>query len=534
MKNGLKILLVITSIAVAFALAIFVITSNHQTTGGQNTDNVLNEQDIFSEDDLAASLITPRIIAEQEITLELLETAKLDYEIQNIQNYDIIKTISNQNILTIDNQDIIHPQQIGSTIITISINCSPMVEKQIVVNIIDCVKNVEFLITDMADVPASNYYANTDYKLHIIQNMAPTSEPEIICSMQDFALISKNDNIMIFRFNQNTAGQFGFTYNGKYINKSQSYTALARPENISVSFTNIQPIDNKIYLYLIDNSFITQANTDGFYSATTFSINKLNEQDTIACSVAGSSISLSQNTISAKSSGVSVLTFSQKITSQITISKQIQVYVSEIDLQKVVINGTETSPFESIENTIYLKSGKYYDFSFSKLPIYASKELSIDYNENLVNFENNKLKLKSENNSTIYLIYDNNIVYTLNLVYEQETTETITYSISLNENNKQYCDVTIDDNNKRIEVEMTDLPNIGYFVLKISKYIDSELSLTQDFSAEFSSLEVCYFSGKQTIYDGNLSISVLSSGTCTITITDNDTNESFEIEVSVI
>ena len=168
------------------------------------------------------------------------------------------------------------------------------------------------------------------------------------------------------------------------------------------------------------------------------------------------------------------------------------------------------------------------------MPIYASKELSIDYNENLVNFENNKLKLKSENNSTIYLIHDNNIVYTLNLIYEQETTKTITYSISLNEDNKQYCDVIINDNNKRIEVEMTDLPNIGYFVLKISKYIDSELSLTQDFSAEFSSLEVCYFSRAQTIYDGNLSISVLSSGTCNITITDNDTNESFEIEVSVI
>ena len=63
MKNGLKILLVITGIAVAFALAIFVITSNHQTSGGQNTDNVLNEQDIFSEYDLAASLITPQIIA---------------------------------------------------------------------------------------------------------------------------------------------------------------------------------------------------------------------------------------------------------------------------------------------------------------------------------------------------------------------------------------------------------------------------------------------------------------------------------------
>ena len=518
-KKNLKLLIIIVCFAVAIATAIFVVPKISSIKPQNNNDNNIVDD---------SPNITPTITCESEITIELLDSYELNYTVNNLQNYYVSVLVVDENILSINN-NMLQPIKIGNTKIIIQIDCTPAVTKEISVNVIDCVKTVEFSITDSEDVLVDNIYTNTIYHLHITQNIAPSQNPEILCSMPNFNLLSNNDNEFVFAFELENAGNFTFTYNGKYVSLTKTYTCLTLPSTINVGFNNVTVTNNQITIYLFDNNYKNLANENGVFDYTTFTINKINILDDIEYSFVGESIQIDNNTIYAITKGTSILSFVHNITSIKKISYSVTIIVEEIELNKILLNNEQIDINSQL--TINYYDDNTFNICFNKYPCYAFYDFDIVYDDDFVTYQNNTFNILNNANTTIELKYHNETVLTLNFVYTPQQQNIVTHNISINQ--KENCNVAIDDNNKIIDVTISNVDDYCFFSINIVCYINNVLSQDKDYSAEFDNQSVCNFSSYSVIYFGVLSIQVLGSGTCNITITNNTYDIEFVVLVTV-
>jgi len=523
-KGLIKGLIFLTGFVVVIAIAILITTKIDNVTDNNSCVDSNNTQVV----DEGATSGLPEIVCDNEITVDLLDTASLNYQILNQENYNVSVSILDTSIATIDLNNVIHPLSVGTTTILLELDSLPQITKSISLTIKDCVKSVGFAITDTENINVNNYYTNTYYFLHITQNIATLTEPTFISSMQDFTLQAKNDNVYIFKFKVLNAGTFSFEYHGQYINKTESYMALTLPSVIDLNFTNISLNNNNFNLYLFDNDYLAEANLNNIFANCEFNINKVNDADEISYQINGNSIEIISNTIYARLSGTANIFFTQYITSTRLITRTITVKVNEITLNSLMINNNTKNLLS--EDTISLQQNENYDFTFLKLPVYALYDLVLDYNDNLVKYENNKLSLKSENSASVYLKYNNNVVYTLNLNFYPASQSIIIYKIELDE--FYNCEILLNDTNKTIIIEAVE-PNNSFFNIRLSGAINEAPVNLLNITAQFSDTSVCKFPSYPVIYDSTLQVVVVGTGNCTITIYDNENDNQFDITVTV-
>ena len=520
-NKGLKVFCLITFLAVIIAITIFIATglSIKNNSGNDNNDN-------------SPSQTPATIICDDEISVELLGCKKLEYTVTGNQTYSVTISVADELVATIDDEYYIHPNQIGTTSILISVNSMPKVTKNVTLKVIDCVSTVDFLITDTLGVTPQNYYTNTQYLLHISQNTKPLNTPQILCSMSEFSLISKNDTEYIFGFYLSDVGDFSFSYVGDYVNLTKHYNCLELPQSIDVAFNNVEITNNKINLYLFDSTCIELANEDGVYNQTSFNIIKLNTNDVINVSITGDCVNVSENVILAKSVGTAYLNFEQIITSNYRLFKTIQISVNEIDLaglmideEQLVVGYSCTKEIDSLENI---------DFAFSKYPAYALYDLIIDFDDCVTKYENGKLFV-SGLAGFVYLKYKNEIVYTMQIVLkEAPQPDEITYLLSIDQNYLLNCNATVESDNRTISVNLTNGDVIHIFSVLVETFTNGTKNSVQNFEASFEDESICCHSGDHFMLDGVLNVEVLKTGTCIVTICDIETGNNFEITINIV
>lgn len=407
-SNKTKIVLICVSGLIVIALAIF--TALLLTTKNKN-DSVID-----SEIKAVATITGPK-----HQTIELLDNSKtLIFTIKNKADNDEIKIFnSDDTIATISNEYKIIPHKVGTTTATISLTESG-INYSIYLEIIDCTKTVEFELTDLNNNPIDDFYTDKYYLLHIFEDYPSNTTPQILSSMSDFNLLSYNSGEFIFTFKNNTPGEFSFIYNGKYFSYEEKYNVRELPTAFNVNFS-ADINNNYINLYLFDKNYETQANLDSVFDFAEFTIQKSHPYDDVEINLIDNEnnvVYLNNNALVANSIGTCQLQFKSKI-SGFTLTYFIN--VQSINIGAISVNNTMCELGD--EENITLKQNQEYYFEFYKLPIYSPQEIDVTYNQDEISFNDNIIKLITNHSSTFLLKIDNNIIYTVNICYDDSHDE---------------------------------------------------------------------------------------------------------------
>ena len=462
----------------------------------------------------------PNIICEDNIIIDKLETHKINYSLQNINDNTFEFIVKDKSIVTVDNIGNITPIGVGNTTITLQVNSNPIVTKQIQVTVIDCVTVALFEILDFNLLPASTIYTNTYYYLKVTQDAIPDIDPTITCSMSEFTLENKNDNVYLFKFICRNFGEIIFGYQSKYVNKNATYTCLNYPSNFDVSFSNSFN-ENKITLFVFDEAQKSLANDDGIFNSTSFEfLLTSNSNDEIQCILNCDYVEIKENSIYAKSVGNGTLSFVSKVSG---VTKTFNVEVKRADIYAIYVNdqiyeiGT-TLNFE-------LSDDECIKLDFEKYPIYALGELNIIFNSNKITNSDSNYALITNDGGTIEVYSNSILLLTINLFHKESVVNQITYNITVDATHN--CTGNIQNN--ILSISTTNIP--AYLNLKCLAYENETLLSTQSYTANFSNQSICRLAN-QKISNGVIQIEILSIENCTLTI--YDTINDIQIIISII
>lgn len=460
----------------------------------------------------------PTLDVPSNIAIELLSTKTFTYSVENLNNYIVSVTILDNTIATIDETTII-PHKVGTTKIITSINTEPLITKETTLTIIDCTREVEFYITDTNYTPVDVSYTNTEYILEINQNILPVELPTITYSnISKFELLKTENSSYFYKFKIESYGDFTFNYKGTYVEKSYNYFAYKLPTNFEIIF-NREINNNTIYLYLFNNNYIDIANNDGYFNNITYTIlPQDNTLDNITITEYDSSlISISNNTISALGVGTATIKFYSSISNTY---KTYSIVISEINISTIIINN-ENKNFGTIE-TIYIDDTYNYHFVYSYLPVYGLGELVLNYNDSELNFSDNYFTFTNNTYaSTITLTFNDQIIYTLNLVINPVIKHNITITYS-----------TLDSNlvGNTIYTKYIADALIQLSVIAVNSSTNTPIS-TQDYEVTIYDTNICSCNDK--IINGNINFLLHSTGTTTIDIIDIINNITITLTIIV-
>lgn len=418
-KNStLKTIIISLIICIIMVIGIVILVVNVTNSNLPEPPPQIEEENDEDDNENNNNLFIPSLTVPTSLNVEILDsTTKFAYSVTNLGNYSLSINIEDNSIASIEN-NIIKPKKVGETKITTIINSTPEIKKETTLIILDCVKEVNFYITNLDNSIPERYFTDTTYVLEIKQNLLTEENPELFYdNVKNLNLIKKENNSYIFNFEIITHGKFTFTYNSKYVNLSQNYNAYKLPTDFAVNFSNNLLNNNEINLYLFDENYKTQANENNIYNSVNFEIIKqdysydefevieINEKPILEIS------NNNNNNIKAKNEGTTILKVYSKISN---VCKNFNINVSKVNLSEVVINNVFYT-LNTVQD-IKLNENEEYKFEFFASPIYSVNNLTIEFNLNEIDYSNNKIKLINNTLiSTVYLKNNNNIVYTLNI-----------------------------------------------------------------------------------------------------------------------
>lgn len=467
-------------------------------------------------------LPSPTLNVPSSITLELLQQGTIIYSVKDLGNYVISIAIEDTSIATLSGTTIT-PIKVGTTKIIYTINTSPKIIKETTLNIIDCTKEVAFYITTENQSAPDVYYTNTYYILEIRHNLLPAENPTInIGNLSEFSLIKTENNSYFFKFKIKNAGDFSFNYIGKYVSLNKTYPAVNFPIEFNVTFTNGFN-DNKLTLYLYDTNFTTDAQNDNIFNTTNFEIvPSTNTIDNIllnANSYDKSIIQIFENTITALAEGETTIEFYSSISG---IVKTYNVKIIKVTLSKIMING-EVKQLNATEN-IELAHSETYCLNYNKFPVYCIGTLTLNYNPAELNYENGAFSIiAGVTNSQITITYLNEVVYTINISAKLEVLHNVTIF-------QTSSSATLENN----ILSATFAENF-YITLNIKALNanTNQLLPNQTFSLNaISNNSVCICTDER-ISNGNLTLQIIGTGTCTLTIADLYYNVNIALTINI-
>ena len=478
-----------------------------------------NNNDSSSNNNENSSFNSPSLSVESSIVIDKYETYKFSYSAENLSNYSIIVKIMDNEIASIDDELNITPLLVGKTTIITSINCHPKIEKKTTLIIDDAVTDFTYKILDLNNHDAYTY-VNNFYFLEITENAIVTTLPNIIYDnnfISGFEFISKNKNILTYKFKVINAGEFNFNYINKYCEKyTKNISAYNYPSNYEVNF-DISSTNNTLNLYIFNKNFSTQANEDGYFNSCSFLLTLVdNSNEIINITKNNDIIAIDDNIITAIEDGECILTFTSEITD---IKKQYTIFVQTIIVNEINYNNETYNLNNQIDLTLELNQEK--DFIIKILPIYFYGDVSIDYSDGVI-IKNNKIKLVSNENQIINVIYNNKIILQFNIVSLKE----ITIEVSLFE-----CTTNCNFNLDKITITYS---NDCFLILKCEIYYNNSLYFNQNLNISYTSSIIATSDNSSTIKNNFVTLEILEKGSCTIEIFNRNLNISKTITIIIV
>lgn len=457
-------------------------------------------------------IYTPTLSVPTEITMGKLDQKRFIYSTTNLGEYQVSIYIENTSMALLDN-NIIIPLRVGTTKIITSINPQPAIVKETILNVVESVSNVEFFITNDADLVPEIYFTNTGYILEIRQNTIPLDTPNISYeNVENFTFIETTGTSIFFSFNVPNEKPFTFQYTSTHANLTKSYMAYNKPTTFNVCFSNVYVDNNTIKLYLFNIDYQQIANADGKYCCTNFILSSDNMAiDNIQLiNYDNSILKIQNNNIIALSEGESILEFYSIVSG---VSKTYNVEVRKINIDKLLINGTEKD-IGSVDN-IEIKQDDCYNFMFEGYPIYSYSKIGVSYNQSEIKYDNNKITIIDENltKTVLTLTYENVVVYTLNIEINTPIEPVITHILLLD---KKTGEVSLSEYNLTATV--------GSFAqLTITAYLNGNIIETQEYSLEVEDETLCKHLDDKVI-NGVINLEFLKEGKTQVDIFDKINN----------
>ncbi len=465
---------------------------------------------------------TPTISAVGEIDLDLLDTSFVfEYETTNLGNYSVNVSILDTSIAGIDEDRKITPHKIGSTKIIASLNTIPEIKTETILNIVDCVKDISMSVIDENGNVPSMFLTNTPYTLNIYQNMFDNYSPTLDYS-SNIVLLStqtKTNSGYMAQFKVTTAGNFNFTFNGKYISKTYNNVCNSMPTDFSVTFSDVQINNNEFSLYLFDSNYAE--NNMNIFNTTLFEISKQYSYDNIIIqSYANNIINITNNQIVAICEGTATITFYS------TISKLSKTYTINVckfeDISAVKVNNQIKNLYS--EESLTISNDQVIDFIYEIVPSYSLATLDLEYDSNLLNYDNNRFTVKTKFDSTTILLKHNETpVYSLTIYLEKEIHHEIYVASSTHT-------ATYDESNF---ILTTSYIENNYIMLKCNaRYEDNTKTEFQKFNIETSNGDIFIIDGDKS-NTGNFSLKITGIGEANLLIYDTGNNIKFTIKIVV-
>lgn len=520
-KNKVLIFLLVSILIIGTIFSIVVISKINSTTSNNTPSSTEPEtpDPTIPEETPSQPIETPTLTVESKITIDKLETIKFEYEASNCENHTITIRIENPEIAEITEENIIQPKQVGVTKIITEINCSPKISKFTELTIEDAVTNSTLKILNLDNIIQTQFYTNRLYFLEITENAVVNTLPTIRYSEQtisNFQFVSKTKNVLKYQFKIIKFGNFIIEHMPKHEEYKQSINGCAYvfPNTFSVSFSNVSVLDNKFTLYLINNTYSTQANSDGIFSCSTFSFNTVtNSNDSIQVNTNNNCIEISNNTIHAKEEGSCIITFTSKISN---IEKEFVIDVVKVVPTSITINNSTYNLNQSA--TLNLEINKPTNFNVEILPKYAYGNLSFNYSNGL-SLSNNTISRLTNAEQYLSILFNETEILNINIP------KIDTYSIQI----KQY------GTNKVLIDKLSCLFDNTYITLfcQIVNSETTEPTKNQELMFEISNPIVKSSTDSYQLKNGYVTLELLSKGSTTLTIYSSELNISKQIILEI-
>jgi len=514
-SNKFKILIISISIVVSILLCVLVTTL---------LINGIKHPNKNSPDNNPPSTLNPVIICEDEILIDILtDNYILNYTIDNFNNQNVTISVEDNTIATINEDYVIIPNKVGTTIITISVNCEPVVEKIITLTIKDVISDITYKFYNSDNKETNEFYVNKTYTLEIYENKITDEEVSLGYDdnfFSDFKLISKLNNCKIYSFKITNLCNTTLKYKAKYFEKDIIISSIIFPEDFNVNFS--QPIiNNEINLYLFNETYTALANNDNYFNNLTFSINKVeNSNDEVEYNFNGDFISIVNNKITALKKGVTTLTFKSKISK---IEKIYTINVLEIGIDKIIFNNNEYSLNSEINLEI---NSNTFNYNINFFPIYFYK--SIETNLTNVTINNNLCEI-NETSGKIEITYNNSAIFriNINLIESQQPT----YYIQVQ---KGQTETTIIQDNNTFTITYS---SGAYFSILAYIYDDLTNKVLSNQDLEFNIENQNIISNANLtnqVNSGNIFLKINSIGSTFITLSSKEYNLTYQILINII
>ena len=375
----------------------------------------------------------PTLSVLASIEIDKFETYTYTYTVTDLGDYAVSVEILDNTIANIDNDLKITPIKVGETQIRVSINCEPKIEKTTTLIIKDAVSDYDYGIVNESGIKCDYLYVNNYYILQITENAIVDEIPKLGYDddfVANVSLISKEKNILKYKFKVINYGNFVFKYESKYCKRdTEVLTAYEYPNNFSVTFTNNVLNDNNINLYLFNENYISDANSDGYYNNSNFDINtKPNTNDKINVSMVGDCATICDNKICALKVGMGKLLFKSEISG---IEKEYTINVQIIEPTAIIFNNQEKLLGETIK--LNLQQNIPYGFKLNIEPSYAYGAISYNTSSG-VSLADDKITLNAKDTQIVNVLFNDVTVLVINIskVSSYEIVKSIFYSTTDN------------------------------------------------------------------------------------------------------
>ena len=467
---------------------------------------------------------TPTLTVPTSITIDKLTTNhKFEYTVTDLGEYQVSVTILDTSIASLDTNNYIIPSAVGSCIIVTEINCEPKITKTTTLTICDAVTDITYKIIDENNQEPEQLFVGKTYTLEVCENGNINDPPNLgylAEYISDFTFVNKTDNTSTYIFKIIKAGDFNFYYNGKYCKKYINLTSYIFPTEINVSFSNITIEDNCANLYLFNNTYAQQANADGYFDETIFEVFIADYvYDEIDYEIAGSSILLNDNKITAVKQGKSSIIFTSSVSG---ISKIFEFNVIIIEPNSITLNSSNYNIGDQAE--LNLKVNTQSDFIIDFAPIYAYGKLSIDTSDNITILDN-KITLTCAETGNAVIKFNDIIILTCIVNYISEYKVDISLGLHTNQ---------ISFSNDTLNIVLGD-NNI--FVLNC-KVKNTTTNQYEDINLNVDILDTNIVSGTTSneyieIKNGTLTLIALNKGSTKLVFSNDTLNIYYELKIEI-
>lgn len=521
--NGFQIkiiILVVLTIIVAVAIPLTIKIINN-INASYNQDNNPPADDDGSNNDTPA---TPSLTVPESIIIDKLTTTeKFEYTVYDLGSYQVLISIENPLIASINSENCIIPNSVGSTNIITTINCEPAITKTTSLTIIDAVTEISHNVTNSDGSTCNTLFVGKTYNLIITENALVSNSPTIGYLdeyVTNFTLVSKQENVLTYSFKIIKQGDFSFYYNGKYCKEYINLKSYNMPTDINVNFSNVTLVDNTITLYLYKSSQENLANNDGYFKECEFSIIiPETTYDNVTFECFGNSIYITNNKkITAHAVGQSSITFYSSVSN---ISKTYYINVEEVPLLGIKLNNTQYQIGDTV-NLAYSPDIAY-AFEYSLLPSYALGDITVVTSLNLT-FDNYTLTLTNNSSATAKIKFNNQVILTCNI------SPMPSYEIKLNVIQSS-CTATLLENTLNIT-----LGTQNFLILEclIFNTTTNESVTNKTIAVTINNTNIINStSAPAEVKNGKISLNALSVGSTTITFECAELNVRYSLTVVV-